>query len=270
MAKKKISKVDLKKLKEDNHNRQLKDLRERLNFIPEPTYIYDIGTEVTVGNLQDVAIYNVLENGKIYEIDYTNVDNNYGKPIRHEHCKMYVGWTEARKLQDGNKVSLIKNEDIRLNYSQKDLRDLFSKVYFFGINFEPEYQRDYVWNLEDQVSLIDSIFNNVDIGKLAFIHYDTKKWMETGFGYEILDGKQRIRAILDYYEDRFQYKGKYFSDLSYRDRNHFINYNISVAEVRNLNREQILRYFIKLNTGGKIMSKEQVDKVRKLLEQEVK
>jgi uncharacterized protein with ParB-like and HNH nuclease domain len=73
-----------------------------------------------------------------------------------------------------------------------------------------------VWELEDKVALIDSIFNNVDIGKFAFIHlnYGEK------YTYEILDGKQRMRAILDYYENRFQYKGKYFNELSCREQNH--------------------------------------------------
>jgi hypothetical protein len=61
---------------------------------------------------------------------------------------------------------------------------------------------------------------------------------------------------------------KYFSDLSNRDQDHFEEYPISVAEMRNITQEQVLRYFIKLNTCGKVMSQKQIDKVRKLLKQE--
>jgi uncharacterized protein with ParB-like and HNH nuclease domain len=142
------------------------------------------------------------------------------------------------------------------------MADIFSKVYFFGVNFEPDYQRDYVWELEDKIALIDSIFNNVDIGKFAFI----KKGYSEDYLYEVLDGKQRMRAILDFYEDRFQYKGFYYSDLSYEDQCHINYYNINVAEASEMTKEQTLRYFLMLNTGGKQMAKEQLEKVRHMLE----
>jgi uncharacterized protein with ParB-like and HNH nuclease domain len=118
-----------------------------------------------------------------------------------------------------------------------------------------------VWTTKDKVNLIDSIFNCIDIGKFAFI----KKNYGDDYLYEVLDGKQRIRAILDYFENRFPYKGKYFNDLCNRDKDHFEEYNISVAEARNLSKEQILQYFLMLNTGGKIMSKKHLDKVRNML-----
>lgn len=251
---------------EENHKRELQDLIKKLYLIPEPTYKYEIGDKVTIGNLENVYVCGIHENGKIYEINYSSTNTNYGNPITTHNHKMYVKWIDIRKHVE-DKLSLIKNNDLRLNYSQMTMHSIFSKAYYFGINFEPEYQRDYVWDLQDKNNLIDSIFNNVDIGKFAFIHYDSSKWLETGFGYEILDGKQRIRAILDYYEDRFKYCGKYFSDLNARDQDHFEGYPISVAEMRNITQEQILRYFIKLNTCGKVMSQEQIDKVKKMLEQ---
>lgn len=268
MAKKKEVKNKLtpEELAEQNRQSRLRDIRSRLSIIPEPTYKFNVGDRVEIGNLEDVYVIEILDNGKIYGIDYSTTDTNYGNPIKHEHQRMYVIWIDIRKFQDNNDESLINNEDIRLYYSQRDMHDIFSKAYHFGINFEPEYQREFVWSLEDKIALIDSIFNNVDIGKFTFIHYESDKWLETGFGYEILDGKQRLRAILDFYEDRFKYKGKYFSELSYKDRYHFKSYPIVQSEARNLTQEQILRYFIILNTNGRIMAKEHLDKVRGMLE----
>jgi uncharacterized protein with ParB-like and HNH nuclease domain len=150
-----------------------------------------------------------------------------------------------------------------MNFMQMTISSFFSKCYYFGVNFDPEYQREYVWSQEDKIALIDSIFNNVEIGKFAFI----RKGYSEKYHYEVLDGKQRLRAILDFYEDRFQYEGKYFSDLSQRDQDHFEDYHVSVAEIENLTREQILRYFVKLNKHGKVMPKEQIEKVEKMLEE---
>lgn len=73
------------------------------------------------------------------------------------------------------------------------------------------------------------------------------------------------RAILDFYENKFSYKGKFYNDLSLREQGHFENYPISIAEVRNVTEEQILRYFIMVNRCGKVMSKEQIDKVEKMI-----
>lgn len=39
--------------------------------------------------------------------------------------------------------------------------------------------------------------------------------------YEIIDGKQRLTALLEFNEDRFQYNGYYFSELSNADKNKF-------------------------------------------------
>ena len=64
-----------------------------------------------------------------------------------------------------------KNDDLSLSFSQQTIEGaIIHRANYFGIDFSPEYQRDYVWDLEDKVDLIDSIFNNIEIGKFVFIH----------------------------------------------------------------------------------------------------
>ena len=70
---------------------------------------------------------------------------------------------------------------------------------------------------------------------------------------------------MEYYEDRFEYKGYKFSDLSRQDQNHFEGYSIAWGESSNLTQEQKLRYIIKLNTTGKEMDKSHLDKVKNML-----
>jgi uncharacterized protein with ParB-like and HNH nuclease domain len=68
----------------------------------------------------------------------------------------------------------------------------------------PDYQRDLVWSLEDKVNLIDSIYNDIEIGRFAFIKTDYSKNnfdFDKDFYWEILDGKQRISAIIDFFEE---------------------------------------------------------------------
>ena len=263
MTKKKIQKVELtfEEKQQKYIKSQLKGLQEDYKYIPVPTYKFSVGDKVCIGNLKDCIVDEVIDNGKFYIIDYTNVDNNYGNPIKTEHYKGVWMWTEARKYNE-NTSSLVQNNDIRINYSQRVLGGLITHAYHFGFELEPEYQRGLVWELEDKVSLIDSIFNNVDIGKFTFIKADNI--MDKN---EVLDGKQRLTTLLEYYEDRFKYKGRKFSDLSRRDQNHFDSYSIAWGETSHLTQEQKLRYFIKLNTTGKVVDKEHLDKVKNMLKE---
>lgn len=263
MTKKKIKKTE-EELKVERLQYNLKEIQEKLHLIPEPTYHYKIGQPVIIGNLKDVIVKESLENNKIYLIDYTSIDHNRGNPIIHEHQLRYVSWLDIRKPPT-NEDSMIKNKDMRLSYSNQHIGSLISKAYYFGVNFDPDYQRDYVWKMDDKVNLIDSIFNNIDIGKFVFVRYDSETWSDLNLSYEVLDGKQRMRAILDYYEARFEYKGQKFSDLSIKDQNHIENYPIPIAEINELPKNEIIKFFIALNTNGKVMDSEHLNIVKKMV-----
>lgn len=108
----------------------------------------------------------------------------------------------------------------------------------------------------------DSIFRNIDIGKFTLRSFKTKQ----DFLYEILDGKQRLTAIREFFEGRFKYKGKTFQELHPFDQNHFEDYDISYASTEPLTDEQKYRYFLKLNVSGVPMDEKHLKKVEKMLE----
>ncbi len=137
--------------------------------------------------------------------------------------------------------------------------------YNFGIDFNPDYQRGYVWDDTDKVLLLDSIFKNIDIGKFVLIHLSDSEWVERGFGYEILDGKQRLSALIEFYENKLAYKGKYFNDLSKKDKRTFTDHQIAVAEVRETDKKMVLKYFLMLNRTGKSMDESHLIEVEKML-----
>jgi len=251
----------------DHLKRKLTELEDRLKHTPNPAYAFRPGDKVRVGSLQNAVVEEVLHDGKIYLIDYTGIDHNYGKPIRVEHQKGYFNWMQVRKLREDQNDSLIQHVDMNLRYSYRMLSDMLNKTYHFGVNFDPDYQRGNEWELADKQLLIESIFHNVDIGKFVFIQYDTKTWIKSGYGFEILDGKQRLRALLEFYEDHFAWQGLTFSDLSARDQNHFMSYPVALTDVKDLTREKTLRYFLLLNTVGKVMDQAHLDKVRTMLDE---
>jgi len=262
VRKKKVDTVEKtsEQLQEESLQRDLSFMKQ--DFIPEPTYFFEIGDYVDYGAFDEAVIVDYINDKKIYKVYLKHIKQERGEIIEYQNIR-YIEWTRLRPLSN-NQDSMIKNEYIRLNYSQTVLGSIMSKAYHFGIDFDVDYQRGYVWNDQDKENLIDSIFNNIDIGKFVFIRREYgEKYL-----YEPIDGKQRTRTILDFYENRFTYKGKYFNELSHGDQNYFENHLVNIAEVSDIPREQVLKYFIMLNTTGKIMDKEHINKVRKLLEQE--
>ena len=102
------------------------------------------------------------------------------------------------------------------------------------------------------------MFNNIDIGKVTFVKngYNTDKMW-----YEILDGKQRLVALKDFFENRWAYKGMYFQDLHPRDQGHLEDYSISKGESQNLTENQKKRLFIRMNTAGHVVDIKHLQKV---------
>jgi len=246
---------------EERLQNSLSQAIDGIEFVPEPTYNFNVGDIVQIGRLKNAVVIEILYGGKIYRLDYIFTDNNWGNPVE-TRMQNYFKWFDLRPVNNSDSHNIMKNQDLFLNYSQRQMQDLFGKKYLFGINMNPVYQREYVWTIEDQVNLIDSIFKNIDIGKFVFIKLP---WQKDSPSYEILDGKQRIKAICDFFENRFAYNGLYFNDLSVREQDYFESYGIVVAEIERITEDQKLRLFLRLNTSGKIMAKEQLDKVEQML-----
>ena len=71
------------------------------------------------------------------------------------------------------------------------------------IKIDPEYQRPGgVWSLENKQLFIDSLLNRYDIPKLYF-HALLGDGGNQPFRYAIIDGRQRLEAIWDFFDGRF-------------------------------------------------------------------
>lgn len=245
----------------------LKKLTDKKELYLNPTRIFKVGDEVQslTAYWKKVIVKEVVDD-MFYWVEYSATNNNYGRPEDYTSY-MFLPWNELRLVsaplatQDFNERE--KSIDNYISFGNRSLSDLFSKYYFFGVDDKPDYQRDLIWNLEDKVALIDSIFKGIEIGKFVFISKDFK---DNEPCYEILDGKQRLNAIVEFAQDRFPYKGFYYSQLTLKDRRYFDGFNATIGETRGeLTPVQKYEYFLRLNTRGKEQSKEHLKKVEELL-----
>ena len=77
-----------------------------------------------------------------------------------------------------------------------------------------------------------------------------------------------ISTLIEFYENRFPYRGKFYNDLSNTDKRVFNNHTVSVGEVREPNRKTVLKHFLMLNRTGKAMDEKHLKKVEEMLEME--
>lgn len=218
-----------------------------------PTYFHKVGDKIRIGALQNCIVDEVIthEGLVLYGFTYKRKDG--------VEDYMYAPWYNTRPYEIGKKETTFTQDDsIYIRFYNTSLESLLNKFYLSGVDMNPPYQRDYVWDDKDKEALLDSIFNHIEIGKFAFINKD----YINGFHYEILDGKQRLSTLLDFYENRLPYKGAYYNDLSANDRYTFLNTPVTIGETENLTMEQIYQYFYKLNRCGKIMSEEHLKQIR--------
>lgn len=241
------------------------DIERSKHLIPPNDHIkpYSIGDKVRISRQMETEygiINNVYDDGKYYDVVCHKINHKTENRYTEERRISWMDIYDFDTLCDSNFSK--RYDELKINYSNRELNGLIVYAHHFGIDFDPFYQRGYVWSMDDKIALIDSIFNAADIGKFVFA--------QTGKYYpylEIIDGKQRLRTVLDFYERRFQYNGYYFHELSHHDQRCFIRHQITYAEIgEGATDKQKLAYFISLNITGHDVGIDHIERMKKKLE----
>ena len=131
------------------------------------------------------------------------------------------------------------------------------------IDTNPDYQRPAVWTTAQKQLLMDTIVRGYDIPKLYFRQVSKKPQK-----YEVVDGQQRLRAIFDYIQGKFQLPtisepvfGQEVSDLAYSElpieiRSSFDVYPLDIIVIDDAEEEEIREMFLRLQNGTTLKAQE--------------
>lgn len=119
------------------------------------------------------------------------------------------------------------------------------------LELRPDFQRREVWSNSAKIMLMDSILRDIPIPKIFLANT-----IRNGSTYRVvIDGQQRIIAILEYLNNKFALddpyvgdeKGKKFSELSkdYQDR--FLSYQIDFNEATNPTDKEVRDVYARVN-----------------------
>lgn len=160
-------------------------------------------------------------------------------------------------------------ERVDLNTDFMHLLDMYNSGELF---MDPVYQRDFIWTKEQKQLYIKNLFEGNASIKPTFVEYS--ETLEDGTRKrvaEVLDGKQRIKALIDFYNNEFDVEGLYYKDLHYRDQFFFERLNVVYTRIMNREGRKDLKLatkiqlFLEINMLGTRMSDEDLKKAQALL-----
>jgi len=235
--------------------RQRKYRPTREVVIP-PERRFKPGEAVEIGELHDCRVVKTYEDGQLIAAQLTR-DMTTG--IRSVEV---WPWLTVMPITTAV-VHFAPRRDHVLSYSWSDVESILNRVVEFNVADNARYQREYAWTLEDKQRLIRAALNGRSLGKLVFVKrpYPLQS--------QLLDGKQRIDALLGYVAGQYPLDGVYWNQLCKGDRRAIFEAQLMVAEINEERVDEvfILQTFLDVNAAGVPQSEEHLNKVRAQLQE---
>lgn len=152
-----------------------------------------------------------------------------------------------------------------MNKDKKNQSYTISNIQFLiekgRLNFNPDYQRGFVWKQSQKELLIDSLILGYDIPKIYF-HENPEHGDDNSYQFDVVDGQQRLKTIQEFLrgdvklpKDADDYRGevlqsKKFDELSDDLQMEILNINLNVVILNEgYDLEDIEDMFSRFNNG---------------------
>lgn len=134
------------------------------------------------------------------------------------------------------------------------------------LELDPEFQRAHVWTEDKQIRYVEFIMRG---GKSSRdIYFNHRGWFKDWKGpMYLVDGKQRLEAVRKFMRNELPvFDGHFKKD--FEDKVPTMRYDF-IFHVNDLQTyEEVLTWYLDLNSGGVVHKESELNKVRLLLEQE--
>lgn len=254
--------------------------------IGSPERRFEIGEKVFFGGWQNSVILETFLDGKAYIVDCSSIEVRHGRDELSQGIRA-VWWFDILRSRKAGDAEFF--EPYRRGQAHAiPMESIFFMYERDGFVCDPTYQRGYVWTDFDREQLLTSIFERMEIGRFLFVR-------KHGFNYKpidgyityntlhgepitmprykdhtvtIIDGQQRLTTLINFYLDKFPYKGKRFSEFNGMDQHYFRDFTVhhTIIEEDQITRKELLRLFLQVNRGVPQTS-EHLERVQKLYEQ---
>lgn len=139
------------------------------------------------------------------------------------------------------------------------------------------YQRKLIWTIEEKKSFIDSLIHGYPVPLILLAEVESSA--KDGKKYEIIDGMQRMNAIMSFLEQEFDIDGNYFDldtmgDTKFlKDKGNIkqeepildreicanlVRYTLPISVYQETEGDHVDEVFRRLNSGGRHLSKQEL------------
>lgn len=149
----------------------------------------------------------------------------------------------------------------RVDYQSLVIQDLINLDNSGELNLNPWYQRRSVWNESQKAYLINTLFEKKPIPTLYIRHsidFDLQKSIK-----EVVDGQQRVRAILGYYKGDFRALNSEigrrvkYSDLNRNQKQQFLMTALPIGYLQGATDADVIDIFARINSVAKSLNSQE-------------
>lgn len=153
--------------------------------------------------------------------------------------------------------------DVGFKYFSKTVQEYVDEL---GLILNPEFQRGHVWTKEQQERYIEYVLRGGTSGKE--IYFNKPSWhckAKTDYDdFVCVDGLQRITAIMKFQANEIKAFGLYYNEFEGEPREITTRLSIYINDLQY--EKDVLQWYIEMNEGGTPHTKEEIQRVKDMLE----
>ncbi len=197
---------------------------------------------------------------KLYD-ELSNSEENYSYDPQFAENEGVTG-EESHNEYERKRELLEKTKLVKQTWS---ILEIIQKIKDKKLILNPDYQRSDVWKQDKKTAFIESLYMGILIPPIYVVEVTGSDMLEVN-KYEVVDGKQRLTAIIDFIENKYQlnkksleyygdiFDGKIFAELqeSYREKTVEMLSSILDVYVVTAKSPEFTKYdiFARLNKGA--------------------
>lgn len=138
-----------------------------------------------------------------------------------------------------------------------------------GVDINPDFQRGHIWTESQQVAYIENVLRRIVDESGLTIRFNCPTWRETKLSGDLpdqvvcIDGLQRLTAIRKFISKELPIFGLEYELLPMRVILRDLQLVIKMYDFQD--RKDLLKFYLDINGGGTPHSKEELDRVRQLM-----
>lgn len=157
------------------------------------------------------------------------------------------------------------NIDVDLNSLEQHIQHYLDQ----GLELNPDFQRSHVWTQAQQIAYVEFVLQGGVMNTPIYFNCPGFSSGNRPKGkFVLVDGKQRLTALLAFLHDEIPAFGHIFSQYTDRIRTTISSVKVHVAELNT--KKEVLEWYLAINAGGTPHSTEELERVHALLAKENK